>query len=51
MLYSTRKQTEHFEEALVELGVLGLLEIEGQKLLRESAELQEETGDLKICFL
>lgn len=45
MLYSTRKQTEHFEEALVELGVLGLLEIEGQKLLRESAELQEETGD------
>ena len=45
MLYSTRKQTEHFEEALVEPGVLGLLEIEGQKLLRESAELQEETGD------
>lgn len=45
MVYSTRKQTEHFEEALMELGFLGLLEIEGQKLLRESAALQEENGD------
>ena len=45
MVYSTRKQTERFEDALMELGALGLLEIEGQKLLQESSELNaaEET--------
>lgn len=39
MIYSTRKQTERFEDALLELGALGLLELEGQKLLQESAQL------------
>ena len=45
MVYSTRKQTERFEDALMELGALGLLEIKGQKLLQESSELNaaEET--------
>ena len=45
MVYSTRKQTERFEDVLMELGALGLLEIEGQKLLQESSELNaaEET--------
>ena len=45
MIYNTRKQTERFEDALMELGALGLLEIEGQKLLQESSELNaaEET--------
>ncbi len=28
MVYSTRKQTERFEDALMELGALGLLEIQ-----------------------
>ena len=41
MLYNTRKQTERFEDALMELSALGLLEIEGQKLLLESAKLNE----------
>ena len=41
MIYNTRKQTERFEDALMELSALGLLEIEGQKLLLESAKLNE----------
>ena len=39
MVYSTSKQTERFEDTLMDLGTLGLLEIEGQKLLEESARL------------
>ena len=49
MVYSTRKQTERFEDTLMELGALGLLEIEGQKMLQESSELNaaEETRPTK----
>lgn len=51
MIYSTRKQTERFEDVLMELGTLGMLELEGQKLLQESAKLnaaEENNPDEKV---
>lgn len=46
MNYNTAKQTLQLDDALLELGVLGLLEIEGQKLLQENELLLAEDAPL-----
>lgn len=55
MIYDTRRQSDRVEDELVNLAVLGLLEIKGQTFLRESEERNKTEaavpGENKVRFL